>query len=227
MLSYTDRKWITSKIQTLIPKCGDVLVAGKLYFTAKYDNIRDLFTIISYTETYSSDDTILSGCFDIEITNHPDKNHLPLLYLKKTRFIQTAERHFNNNKNSINSACVCSPYESREFIKNGFIFQKYLEEYVVPFCYGQLYYNKKKKWPWSELAHYESGILEDYLRYNNYTIKDCLSDLRMQSSDDLFQKEPEEAEKMKCFCKSNLEMKSCHPEAYLGFIKLKKDLVYN
>lgn len=209
-----------------MPKYDYALAKGVICFTATYASDKG-FHILSYVHTHKVSGDVLSGCFDVEIIR-PDnpKEQLPSLYLNDVDFEETPDRHFNIGW-SRNSACVCSPYKAREFIRDGFNFRTYIDQYVIPFCYAQLYYSAHKKWPWPDCGHYASGILEDYFKHDNYDTRECATDLVRSIPTEEFEPflnmNETNLSSLLCFCKSGQPMRACHKDAHKGAIKFLKD----
>src|ERR1700727_2238404 len=47
-------------------------------------------------------------------------------------------------------------------LSGAFQIRAFLEQLVIPFLYGQVFYSSKNRWPWAEYAHGATGILEAY-----------------------------------------------------------------
>ena len=93
---------------------------------------------------------VLSGIFDVRIAGPIDQaaQKLPLLYVENVD--ASADRHFNQTDSA---ACLCSPLEANDFLNPQFDFRRYLDQLVIPFLYGQLFFDRHGYWPWHDYAH--------------------------------------------------------------------------
>jgi hypothetical protein len=82
----------------------------------------------------------LNGSFKINVEERSDKafSDLPALYVENVD--TSMDRHFSQRDKS---GCLCSPLEENEFLFPTFRFQPFIEELIIPFLYGQLYFTSK------------------------------------------------------------------------------------
>ena len=116
-------------------------------------------------------------------------------------------------------------------MESEFSIARYLERLVIPFLYGQSFYDIHGKWPWDEYAHGPAGIFQSYYR-SGETIehaKSCLEKLKLDKKNwprveaVLLGKE-KLARPSKCFCLTPGKLRKCHPDARLGILKLQDTL---
>ena len=140
MLSESDEKWLHNNYPALIAT-GDT-VAGTIEFKASYDSQGHRFVILGDQPNEEIGGRVLSGTFQIRIEERTDKStsQLPALYVEGIDPI--ADRHFSQ---SDNSACLCSPFDEREFLQPELQFRSFLERLVIPFLYGQVFYSSKRR----------------------------------------------------------------------------------
>jgi len=169
----------------------------------------------------------LEGSFNIKIEERKNKTYsnLPALFVEGVDII--ADRHINTYDKS---ACLCSPLEENEFLEPTFKFELYFEHLIVPFLYGQLFYNSEKRWPWSEYAHGSVGLLDSYLIISDSSkAKECQQKLaadiinwpRIRTA--LLQKSDIKGH-TQCFCPKRDQIRRCHPNAWKGIQLLKNHL---
>jgi len=170
---------------------------------------------------------ILTGQFIVEIKGAHDRpvSALPLLYVASVA--HSADRHFYIG----GAACLCSPLEADEFLRP-FDLKKFLDQLVIPFLYGQLYFDLCSHWPWADYAHGATGVLEAYARIQNPTkAGECVTEIsqdfiwpRIKAA--LVAKSPLKGHSL-CFCGKRNHVRRCHPEAWQGFRRLYEDLKAN
>jgi hypothetical protein len=224
MLKESDEEWLRSKYPALIP-VGNT-VTGTIHFRASYSQQTNLFLILGDQVPDQPGGVALSGAFQIRIEERRDKStsQLPAFYVQGVD--PTPERHFNCGDQS---ACLCSPLEEREFLEPEFQFSVFLEQLVIPFLYGQLFYCSKGSWPWTEYAHGATGILEAYSKIlERNRAEECLRQLardmnwaRIRSA---LQQQPYIKGHTPCFCTRKDAIRRCHPDALKGARRLQRDL---
>jgi hypothetical protein len=122
-----------------------------------------------------------------------------------------------------------SELQEREFLQPEFQFKVFLEQLVIPFLYGQLFYSSEGRWPWAEYAHGATGILESYSKLPEQNrAEECLRQLvrdanwpRIRSA---LQQQPYIKGHTLCFCKKMDQIRRCHPSALEGARRLQQDL---
>jgi hypothetical protein len=224
MLRESNEQWLRDNHPGLIPSGHGV--AGAIELAASYNEESNTFLICGDGVTDQTGAVALSGTFEIRIEERSDKSssRLPALYVQGVD--PTADRHFNQQDKS---ACLCIPFEEDEFFQPEFQFRTFLEQLVIPFLYGQIFYSSRGHWPWTEYAHGATGILEAYskIRYQ-YRAAECLHRLardrdwpRIQSA---LRQKPHIKGHTPCFCPKMDQIRRCHPDALKGVLRLQQDL---
>jgi hypothetical protein len=172
----------------------------------------------------STDGLKLSGKFSVTISKRTSKtsSDLPALVIKNID--TTTDRHFNQMDKS---ACLCSPLEEGEYLLPEFNFKPFLEELVIPFLYGQVFYDEHGHWPWSEYSHGAVGILESYLDISDAKkAKESIEKLHYDINWPQVEKALKQKSQIKghtpCFCPEADQIRRCHPRAWKGINKLKE-----
>ncbi len=224
MLNETAEAWLRRTYPALV-STGDA-VSGTIDFKASYNRDTNRFLILSHQVPDQTGGMALSGSFEIRIKKRGDDStsQLPTLYVQGIDPIP--DRHVNP---ADTSACLCSPLEEREFLQSEFQFKVYLEQLVIPFLYGQLFYSSEGRWPWAEYAHGATGILESYSKLSEQNrVEECLRQLvrdanwpRIRSA---LQQQPYIKGHSLCFCKKMDQIRRCHPAALEGVRRLQQDL---
>ncbi len=168
----------------------------------------------------------LFGAFQVRIEERPDKSisRLPALYVQGVD--PSSDRHFSQRDKS---ACLCSPFDEDEFLQPEFQFPAFLEQLVIPFLYGQLYYSSRGHWPWTGYAHGATGILEAYSKISDQNrVEECLRQLAQDASWPRIRAALRQKPYLKghtpCFCTKMDQIRRCHPGALEGALRLQKDL---
>lgn len=153
MLTEQDKDWIESAYPGLL--LNDKGVAGEVRFRAAYNRKANLF-VIGEPDRTETDYIVLDCDFDIRIEGREVATFsaLPALYVEG--FEHNPKRHIDRD----GSACLCSPFEEREFLSPQFSFRPYFQKLVIPFLYGQAFLSLHQRWPWSEYSHSAAGLLE-------------------------------------------------------------------
>jgi hypothetical protein len=224
MLKKSDEEWLRSNYQTLIPT--DDAVTGIIEFTASYNRDTNRFVVLGDQITDDNGAVTLSGNFEVRIEERRDKSisQLPALHVERLEPIP--ERHFNQKDNS---ACLCSPLEEREFLQPELQFRVFLEQLVIPFLYGQVFYSSKGRWPWAEYAHGAAGILEAYSKIDDQDrAEECIrllaQDVNWPRIRSALRQQPYVKGRSPCFCAKRVQIIRCHPRAFAGALRLQKHL---
>jgi hypothetical protein len=224
MLTENDEQWLRNNYAALQSSNG--AVSGSITFTASYDRDTNRFFILGDEISDRATAVVLSGSFQIRITERTNKStsHLPAFYVHGIDPIPA--RHFGQ---ADKSACLCSPFDEEDFLKPEFQFRTFLEQLVIPFLYGQLFYSSEGRWPWPEYTHGATGILEAYSKISNTgRATECLrllaQDMNWRSISSAFQQQPYIKGHTLCFCAKPDQIKRCHPDALAGIRRLQQDL---
>jgi hypothetical protein len=225
MLKREDERWLGEAYPGLVYD-GEA-IAGDITFAATYNSEHNRFLILKEGVADLVGGLALSGCFRVRITGRSDKSIsvLPALYVEDLEAIDS--RHFSQIDKS---ACLCSPLEEDEFLKPDLQFIPFLEQLVIPFLYGQVFYSRNRCWPWAEYAHGAAGLLE---AYGDATEGASAADLLRRLAQDrrawprirtALQQKPYVKGHTLCFCPTPDQIRRCHPRALRGVLRLQRDV---
>jgi hypothetical protein len=195
-------------------------------FAAAYDAERNRFQVLDANVHAEADGVVLAGKFTIRIEERTVKvfSSLPALFVEEIE--PSSNRHFGADK----SACLCSPLIEGEFLSPTFELKHFIEELVIPFLYGQLFYSANRRWPWSEYAHFATGLLEAYAHCPDPTKIEGLLRILAGYPDTwplikaLLQRKSYIKGHTPCLCSTRDQMRRCHPDALRGLQQLRRDL---
>jgi len=224
MANKDDAHWMVEKYPALAA-AGDA-VAGTIEVTAGYSQLSNLFVILENAIRPPADAVVFAGSFRIRIEQRTRcaVSRLPAVYVDDVDPIP--DRHFLPDDKS---ACLCSPFEEDEFLKPDLQFRPFLEQLIIPFLYGQLYYSSKGRWPWKEYAHGVTGLLEAYSLFGGESrAAECLQKLaRYPAWPDIKRalgQKPYMKGHIRCFCEKKDKIRRCHPDALAGLRRLQGDI---
>jgi hypothetical protein len=224
MLKPGDEEWLSETHSGLA--LVDGAVRGTIKFAAAYDAARNLFQILGPNVQTQIEGVALACSFKIRIEERTVKAFSALPALTVEEVEPTSDRHFGADK----SACLCSPLEEDEFLVPTFELKAFIEKLVIPFLYGQLFYSENQRWPWSEYAHFATGLLEAYGQYPDPTkIERLLQTLAQYFGcwpliRAVLQQEGYIKGHTPCFCPKKDQMRRCHPRALQGIQRLRTDI---
>jgi hypothetical protein len=227
LVSASDLDWLGDRYPTLkLTATGGV--AGPVDFSATYNRQQNMFQIL-----YLGDEDIvgglpLAGTFNISIEERQKDQDSPsrLPALRITGIIKNAHRHVSLD----NSACLCSPFAERDFYTPYFAFRSYFEQLIIPFLYGQSYYQTEKGWPWDDYSHGTLGVLEAYKQAGDRAdAEECLLQLRRDTVTwprvrAVLTQHRAISDSTPCICKWHHRMARCHLSALRGLQQLRLDL---
>lgn len=203
----------------------DGTVTGVIAFRARYEREEDRFVVLKQGDSEPDNAVTLSGSFEIRIEERSDNSvfRLPALFVPHVEPIP--DRHFGTDK----TACLCSPFEEDDFLNPEFRLNSFLEQLVIPFLYGQVFYTAQGHWPWAEYAHYETGILEAYSKLQDQSkAEQCLRMLSRYRSWPALRSalvhKPFFPGHMPCFCGERKPIRRCHRQALEGALRLQRDV---
>lgn len=225
MLSKQDKDYLQTAHSSLKLSDDERLITGTISFDAVYDNSKsqDPFTIISVGDTGTYTGERFSGSFKISIR----LNGFPRLVISEN-LPKEARRHFYTDSDEL-VGCVCGPIEEFRFMQN-FNLRDYLETLVIPFLYGQLYFDVHQLWPFPAYGHNTVGLLESYYLADGTEFREHFLDkLRLQKADwdvlePILYGQNKPRGHMQCFCPKHDFIRRCHPDAWEGVKKLYFDL---
>lgn len=221
MLNESDKEWLKEKYPGLVIEPDKI--TGTIKFIGAYSAPFDKFWQIEKGVIPSKDAYILGGSFLVHIQKEAGRR-FPTLYLDDKKIEKIPDRHLNSN----GTACLYSPLEE-SFILPTSDFKIFFQQLIIPFLYGQLFFDRKRRWPWRDYSHGVSGILESYF-YSDCKIKadDCLVEIKKcKEWQDI--KKILVQKKIKghtaCFCPKKDYVRRCHPDAWKGVVKLQEDII--
>lgn len=224
MLTSQDKKWLSKAYPDLKPNGHNL--SGIIEFTATYNEQSGLFLILGPNIYDDVGGLSLSGKFKVRIDERVRMNlsKLPALFIEEIE--QSPDRHFSADS----SACLCSPLEEREFLQPEFQLRKYIEELVIPFLFGQIFFSKENRWPWGDYQHGGIGLLQSYFNFDGQITKNFVIEFLSYLKQDrnwpsyrrlLVMTRPS---KQICACGSAYILRDCHPEVLKGLARLKADI---
>lgn len=224
MLKDDEKSWLKDKYPGLVPSAARI--AGYVEFKAGYNDQIGDFHIFHGEDSTTYLGLVLSGRFDISIQERTDKalSALPAVYVEGVELIPN--RHFDKDKR----ACLCSPFIENEYLEPELCFPVFLEQLVIPFLYGQLFYSREQRWPWMDYAHGSTGLLESYVHTDDCNV--LLKRLGQLGQDRGAWARISKAIRQKshvkdgapCFCPKRHQIKKCHPNALRGIQQLREDV---
>lgn len=229
MLTDSDIEWLKIYHPGLSP-IDNYTVEGKITFIATYNSTLNKFLILYPGVLNSIGGVEIHDEYKVTIKSRPTDNplglKLPGLFIETSRFELIEDRHFNIDK----SACLCGPIEEITFWDNGFTFQNFFNQFIVPFLYEQTYYDLYNQiWPWDDYSHGGIGALESYYENKYDTLVNVvLSNLKDPAISpkilNWIQKKKLVKGHIDCICGSGIPIRNCHTFAWYGLNKLISEL---
>lgn len=226
MLTKEDEKWLQDNYPEL--KFEDNKISGNINFTATYNKDTGRFLVIKDSVEDGVGGLRLSGNFPITIRERTVTPYSKLPAVHVQGIDRIPNRHFNQ---SDSSACLGTPLEEKKFYTPALNFPRFLEELVIPFLYGQVYYTSHEAWPWFDYDHGGIGLLQSYSRTRETPTQPLIKELLLYlESDDakwplykdvLLLPRPS---KRPCPCGSKEKLKDCHSGIIEGINQLKADI---
>jgi hypothetical protein len=223
MMTSEEERWLLSTFSGLVSRDG--VVAGTISFTAAYNPDTKQFLRLGHDIVDDIGGISLFCTYAIHLQQPPENLHTRLPALLVDGVEPIADRHFRKNKN----ACLCSPLEERDFLSPKFDFNRFFEELVIPFLYGQSFYSEYHRWPWPEYAHNATGLLESFHDRPLCDTADLERFVLLLSLDSEAWPKLQAALGRKvvkghipCFCPEHDQIRRCHPKALLGLRSLRQ-----
>jgi len=202
-------------------------ITGILSFEASYDSESNQFLILGSGIQNSIGGIILKGKYSINIQLDVPTARLPALHLDPKEVEISPERHINTNC----TGCLCGPAEEMRYAQTQISLQTFISNLVIPFLYGQVYYDQYKCWPWGEYSHGAAGVLESYMNNNGISLEGCIKRLQEDSSwktiRTLLQQKWDIKGHTPCFCKRHDHIRRCHPDAWKALNRMRNDIKKN
>lgn len=226
MWSQSDIAWLAQSYPTL-EVLDEKTIEGKLSYRMLYRDGRNYIkpngALVS-----ENDGTYLCDTYSLKIL-WPDGAEYPYAYDTDSRIIDTAkllgkdplDLHLLTGSKE-NAFCLASPMELEAEFNNEFSMQKYVEQFLIPYLFGQTYYRENNGvWPWPELSHDYPGHLEWLARRPSptrfemwRTAYEVTKRIGNERACQLFMTRPRLH--LPCFCGSDKKASKCHPDAQQG-----------
>lgn len=229
--SNVDKAWLRDNYPKL--EVTDTQISGAIDIYATYNLESKRFLDVERASTDDVGGIRLSGTLSVTITERSVSerkfSNLPKVVFQSID--ADADRHINP---SDNCACLCSPLEESPYLLPSFQISKFFEELLIPFLYGQLFFTAFGSWPWPDYGHGAVGVLEsyDYLSDSSQAAS-CLKTLSgykreggsiwIEMRSFLLQKNEIKGH-MACLCEKRDKIRKCHPKAWQGLRKLRRDI---
>jgi hypothetical protein len=227
MVEKDEEEWLREAYPGLT--IDDAGVHGTLTFRANYDAARGEGAFCVLPEGYPDrlGGETLACTFAIRISPRTVRASSALPALKIDGMGACSNRHIGGD----GSACLMGPFEEAEFLIPKFEFVPFFKRAILPFLYGQEFYNLHEEWPWEEYSHRSDGVFESYLGLDVPTRAEtakCVEHLtwdvlgwpRLRA---LLSQKGKLTGLERCWCGKNKEIRKCHPTAFPGLVKLRSD----
>jgi hypothetical protein len=247
VISSEEQEWIHSNCPRLRFDGGSppLRLSGLLDFDFTYDGPLALGIAMSFPDF----DSQIRDSYDIEVFfDKPPRPYSKIPRIRETGGrIETTRRQRGiihpGDMHIIDDGdiCLCTPVDEPLYFTDGFTLDQYITKLVIPFLYGQAFFEKYGVWPLEGRGHGVIGILESYAEAAGRGQK--LDPLQVKSMLDIADNKsiapvhdnivrshlilegsvlPNADEK--CVCGSGKRFGNCHPQAYKGILLLWRDL---
>lgn len=223
-----DKSWIKANYPELTLTNDEI--SGVVDVLATYNPESRMFLDLKNTTVDAVGGIRLSGNFSIMIAEREMSERafsdLPKVIIDG--ILAQPERHINPTDKS---ACLCSPLEEESYLYPTFQIAGFFEKLLIPFLYGQIFYDSFKSWPWPDYGHGAIGILESY-NYLSDPIQAATCLKRLSTYKDsqwaeikiLLAKRGNIKGHSICICQTKEKIRNCHERALLGLRKLQHDI---
>jgi hypothetical protein len=222
MMELTDEdiKWVQTKYPGLAVtwEDGNQVLSGEFHFDAIHQDER------------------ISDVYDVRIELQVGPySDLPQVYetgsrIKKVsedRSIPLADLHAYED----GSVCLCVKLAEPGYFPDGFSFQIFIEELVVPFFYAQSFFEEHNRWPWEAYSHGTFGWLEWYYDQDETSeaiTNDFIEKLKSTNFWEVIESELSRNRVLKghheCICGSRNRYRKCHQKVFGGLWRLQGDI---
>lgn len=216
-----DKDWLKNNYPALLVK-SDNEISGSLVFKAVFEINGETVEIADkYEVRIVLDKSIYSDLPQVFETSSRIKK------VAKQRKVSMADLHVNPTGTS----CLCFKLKEPEYLPNGFNLEDFFNNLVIPFFYGQSYFEQHGVWPWEQYAHGVTAFFEWYIEQKGMTrgelmvfinaVKESYSGIELNR---VFDRKNVVKGHHLCICGSLRKYRKCHNKALLGLWKLKKDI---
>jgi hypothetical protein len=220
VLNESDKKWLQEKYPglTINRENGIQVMSGEFYFDALYQEERITDTYEIRIELRSS---ALSDLPKVSETASRIKK------VSEDRNIPLADLHTYED----GTTCLCVRLAEPGYFPDGFSFQTFMEELVVPFFYAQSYFERSGNWPWETYSHGILGWLEWYFDQEVITPEitgEFMTKLKSTYGwkilrDELIKDHGIRGHHL-CICGSTKRYRNCHNKVFRGLWKLHQHI---
>lgn len=172
--------------------------------------------------------------FRIKITaSNPTSIHLPAVYEIGGRTQKIAKNWGISDIRNLHCGndgiiCLCIKQLEQEKLPFGATLFFFIENLVIPYFFALSLYEKTGTWLWGEYSHGVLGLLEYYAETTEVSVD------KIRETTDFIQVYPNQKklrqqiknwhDEFRCLCGSRDIFSRCHPLAWEGLIKLRKDM---
>lgn len=227
-----DRGWLAENqplLEVSNDKNGNWQIIGSLRITGSFDEENKVYSFGSIDELKNSSN-FFDDYFAIKIEESIDK-FLPrvkevggrLETLKKKAQKSNPDMHFYSS----GEICIAGPIDNLLYKQNQNSVTDFIREFVQPFFYDQLHYEKFQKWPRGEYLHDLLGEVQNFGNIDTANQQRFAEDLlnKIKDSKDsriinvLLSKNVKGH--IPCLCGSKKIIRKCHPALFKGLWSLK------
>ena len=183
-------------------------------------------------------DCRMTDSYDINISfdrRLPTCPMLPIIQEVGGRIELAARRYGITNLSDVHistdgTLCLCAPAEAHLYFSAGFALEEYINNLVVPFFYGQSFFERYGTWPWGTYRHGWLGLLESYATVGNDSSPQSLLELNrlIESAGESELSKRVYTALLKvtrphmggpCICGSGKRFRDCHPLIFQPLVK--------
>jgi hypothetical protein len=187
-------------------------------------------------------DCSIADAYNVEILlDHSPRagSSLPLIRVTDDRIEKAMRKHGRSSMTDMHVStdgyiCLCTPIDEVLYFSGELGLEVYVSKLVIPFLYGQAFFERYGFLPWKERTHGATGILESYAEAAGNRASpspQAVLDLLMRVNDRYFKPKlgmlrgpvPPDGGDL-CICGSGKRFIDCHPAAYRGMLFLWRDL---
>ena len=217
IITEDDRIWVLEHHPGL--NVTDTGISGTIEFRATYDNDADYFVVLPRGERADVSGVVLTCKFEIDIVDRERKSasELPALYVRGVPRISDRHCEFDG------IACLCSPFDEDDYLRPAFRFRPFFEKLVIPYLYGQEFYNQFDCWPWSEYDHGVTGLLQSFVNVSLDETARCLQKFATTPDWTTLKAllgQTQIGGHTPCLCPKRDQFRRCHPDALQGLRRL-------
>ena len=218
-----DRAWLLELYPELV--CSDDQISGTIRFRAAFNKDTNKCPLIYPGESNLISGLELTGTFGVRIEPRPAGAVPRVPSLTIDGFTHNEDRHISHD----DTGCLCSPFIEGEYVTPVLDGRRYVEELVIPFLYGQTYFDSHKSWPWADYAHGFMGLIESYTPVeskeelvNRLPFLACYP-AQWQSLRRFISQRNAPNASSPCICGSHRRIAHCHPSALNKILVMRSD----